>query len=267
MSRLKSARSQESGDIQVIQTTGDDDSFEHGGGVLYRKDDAEFWQFWDVPARKNYLIWTAKIPRDVFKQYKRILREELANELGVDLDTLRTMGRSRTASDRLELVRAIGQIEGRTTICGRQEELTPWEMAQRWGTAIRVDPESVARIDGDDYLILEYGEAFGCGQLEGPMLGCFKTFECCAAAIADHSEDAGNASNVYVEIGPGEIEKVDWTRAKWVGRHKSPLRGAFSRAIWRSKIKNYVRESKKETRKLKRGSKLGFRGNILRART
>lgn len=267
MSRSKRDRSPESGDITVIQTTGDDDSYEYGGGVLYRKNDAEFWQFWDEPARKNYVIWTAKIERDVFKQYKRVPRHEIAVQLGVDLDTLRTMGRSRTASDRLELVRAIGELEGRSTICGRQEELTPWEMAQRWGETIGVDPTSVARIDDDDYLIIEYRGAFGCGQLDGPMLGCFKTFECCATAIADHSEEAGNASNVYSEIQSGEIEKVEWARAKWVGRQTFPLRGAFSHAIWRSKIRGYVRESRKETRKLKRGSKMGFRGNISRART
>lgn len=260
------AKLPESGDTVVLEKTGDDDSFEYGGGVLYKKDDAEFWQFWESPTRKNYLVWTARIPRDVLKEYKRIPRDEIASILDVDTDTLRTMGRSRQYGDRFALIEAISELEGRSAIVRREEDLTPWELAQRWGTAIGVDPESVPQMDDDDYIIIEYRGAFGCGQLGEVMLGCFKTFECCAAVIADHSESMGNASNVYFEVSSGKLERVDWTRSKWVGRKSRRLRGQFSRAIWRSKVKEYLRESKKKVRKLKRGSKTGFRGRISKVR-
>lgn len=256
----------DSDELVVLEKTGDDDSFEYGGGVLYRKNGGYFWQFWEPPASKNYLVWTAKIPRDVLKAYKHISREELASVLDVDMDTLRTMGRSRSHGDRFALIEAISELEGRSTIVGREEELTPWELAQRWGTAIGVDPESVPEIDDDDYIIIEYRGAYGCGQLSQVMLGCFESFESCAAAIADHSENVGNSSNVYFELSPGSLEKVDWTRSRWLGKQPVPLRGHFSRAIWRTKIRGYLRESKKQVRRLKRRSKPAFRGRISKVR-
>jgi len=109
----------EPGDVVVLEKTGDDDSFEYGGGVLYRKDDGEFWQFWEAPTTKNYLVWTAVIPRDVLKEYKRLSREEIACILDVDMDTLRTMGRSRRHGDRLALIEAISELEGRSAIVRR----------------------------------------------------------------------------------------------------------------------------------------------------
>jgi len=258
------------GEVTAVERTGDDDALTYGGGVIFRKDCDTFWQFWDAPSAKVYLAWTAKVPAHVLRAYKSIDRDELAFHVGVDTDLLRTMSTSGKPLDRVRLLEGIMTLEGRSRVCPRgPEELTRHEMVQRWGPLYSVDPESMPQYDADDFMVLEFEEGFGCGQIAGRFLGVYETFEQCATAIAEDMQATGRASLVFVENDDGEIERLEWTRSKWVGLPANRIRMGFASSTWRFRMRPHAKEARKKPRRLSRaeGLKRRIRGTMRKPRT
>jgi hypothetical protein len=256
------------GDVVVLEMTGDSDALEFGGGVVFRKDGQIYWQFWDAPTGRKYLIWTSKIPFNVLRQFSFVDREGIARFLRIDLDELRGMSVSNRIMDRQRLVEVIGETEGWSTICPDDvEDLVRWELIQRWGPLLGVDPETAPRMSPGDCLICESDEGFVCGRVGGEFFGLYERLEGCASAVAEALEGADPSSLVFVESAPGEIERLEWTRSKWLGRERTKLRIGFSSARWRFRMRPYLRESQKKLRALTRGQKAvktRFRGRLSR---
>jgi len=259
------------GDLTVLEKTGDDDAFTHGGGVVFRSDDGTFWQFWDAPSTKSYWVWTVAIPMNVLRAYKTVPREQMVKQAMVDMNLLRTMSTSSRVTDRLELLKTIIELEGRSRVCPLgPDEMTRHELIQRWGPVFHVDPESFPLYDQDDYMVAEFEEGFACGQVEGRFLGVFETFECCAAAIAEDMEANILGSHVYVENGDGQLEKLEWSRRKWLNQPQKRIRIGFAKSTWRYRMRSHSREAAKTGRKLtkaERSVNRRVRGTIRRTRT
>jgi hypothetical protein len=247
---------------KLIGVTGDDDPLLYGGGVIFRKGELDYWQFWDDRRTdKNYEVWTAKIPSRILKEY-RANRYELAEAMGVAPEEVRSLASARDAGDRQRVLKAIIEMRGRTAVCpDGPEDLTTWELCQRWHPVLKVDPETVPRLDEDDYLIMGYEEVMGCGQVGGNFLGAYETLECCAAAIADDLEKTGMRHNVYVADG-GSLERLEWNRGRWVGQPKVEVRGAFAPAIWRYRLRPWFRETRKKIRRITRAERKASQQNI-----
>ena len=258
-------------DLTVLELTGDGDALTYGGGVILRKDGHTFWQFWDAPATKSFLVWTARILVNILRDYKSVSRDDISAATGLPIETLRTMSTSSHLRDRLTLLEAVVELEGRSRICpAGPDELTSYEMAQRWGAVFEVDPASYPKFDSEDYMVSEFEEGFACGQIDGRFLGLYETFECCAAAIAEDIEAAGIVANVYIEQDDGELEKLEWSRGRWLGRNPVLIRMGFAKATWRYRMRPYTREAAKKGRKLDRAEravKRPIRGTLRKSRT
>jgi len=258
-------------DLTVLELTGDADALTYGGGVVFRKEGDTFWQFWDQPTSKTFVVWTTRIGVNILRDYKSVARAEISSATGLPVDTLRTMSTSSRVMDRLTLIQAVSQLEGRSRICPTgPEELTTYEMAQRWGEVFEVDPSSYPKFDKEDYVISEFEEGMACGQVAGRFLGLYETFECCAAAIAEDIEASGVVANVYIEEDGGEMEKLEWSRGRWLGRSPVPIRMGFAKATWRYRMRPYSREAAKKGRRLDRAEravKRPIRGTLRKSRT
>jgi len=258
-------------DLTVLELTGDDDALTYGGGVVFRREGDTYWQFWDRPTTKIYVVWTAQIPVNVLRAYKSVQREDIVLQTGLPLDDLRSMSTSNRFQDRLKLLEAIVELEGRSRICPNEpEELTKAEMVRRWGPMFHVDPESFPLYDGDDYIISEFEEGFACGQIVGRFLGVYETFECCAAAIAEDMEANSLGSLVYIEGDGGIAEKLEWTRGRWLGQPQNRIRIGFAKSTWRFRMRAHAREASKTGRKLtkpERAVNRRVRGTIRKSRT
>lgn len=258
-------------DLTVLELTGDDDAFTYGGGVVFRKGERVFWQFWDAPTTKTYVVWTARIDRNVFRQFPSACRRELGRALNVEPDALRTMSGSSWVGDRRRMLEVIADLEGRSHICpAGPEEMTRWELGERWGQLFQVDSRTIARFDAEDYMVRAFEEGMACGQVEGRFVGVYEDLEGCLAAIAEDMEMSGDRSNVFLEGDEGEFEKLDWNRGKWLGRTPKRLRIGFASATWRFRMRPFAREVTKKERKLRRGDrakKRAVRGTIRKTRT
>lgn len=246
---------------KILGTTGDDDSLLYGGGVVFRKGEIDYWQFWDGPERKNFEVWTAKIPSRVLNAYK-MTRYELADVMGMGAEEVRSMGSARDAKDRQKVLEAVIRVLGRSAVCrDGAEDLTLWELVQRWHPVLGVDHGSVPQCDEDDYIISSYEGVVGCGQVGGNFLGAYESIECCASAIASDLEKAGFPSNVFV-LEDDKLERLEWNREKWIDRPKVAVKGVFAPAIWRFRMRPWFRESRKKLRKLSRAEQKATRQNI-----
>ena len=255
-------------DLIILESTGDDDALHEGGGIVFRKDDHEYWQRWDPPTTKNYLVWTGKVPRDVLKHYSEVTREDLMAQLELEPDELRSMSRSRNVRDRIHLMRGVRELCGDSTTFPKQEDLTIYELVDRWGPILGWDVATFPRVDGDDYFILPIREHYAAGQVSGRYLGAYEAFEDALASISDHSIGMGNCSNsFYLEDEDAELERLDFDRNKWASQKTDPIRGVLSSALWRNRMRPWVRESKKKGAKLPLPKRRGLRrGKVSRSR-
>jgi hypothetical protein len=237
---------------KILGQTGDDDALEYGGGVIFKKGDVSYWQFWDPPVRKNFEVWTAKIPSRVLNQYG-VTRYELADAMEMEPEAVRSLSSARDAVDRQKVLAAIMQQNGRSSVCrDGPEDLTVWELVQRWHPVLGVEPDSVPQVDEDDYIISYYEDVVGCGQVHGNFLGAFESLECCASAIASDMERTGHHVNVFVINDDERLERLEWNRERWVDKPKVEVKGVFAPAIWRFRMRPWYRDSRKQIRKLSR---------------
>jgi hypothetical protein len=220
--------------------------------------------------RKNFEVWTAKIPTRVLKSY-RLTRDELADVMEMEPEEVRSMASARSSEDRQRVLEGVMKVAGRSSVCrDGPEDLTPWELVQRWHPVLGVDQESVPQLDEDDYIISEYESVMGSGQVGGNFLGAYESIECCASAIASDLERTGHPSNVFVLNDDDRLERLEWSREKWIDQPKVEVKGVFAPAIWRYRMRPWYRESRKKIRKLsaleRRASKLDIRGTLNRFR-
>jgi hypothetical protein len=239
--------------IEVLKTTGDVDALAYGGGVLYREPRFLdiYWTFWEGRERgqKNFDVFTAPIPEDVIEYFDPDLKE-LCMVSGFDLRELRKLGRSKDPIERLDIVMAIRDCGGPSRVDPKHvpDEVSPFEMAERWGEVFDVSTNDIPMIEYEDYLVRETKNGrYECGCVDGTFLGRFDDFKYALCAVADHMRLRGSDdSNLFHEHDFGKIELVSWEPETFIG--KLPRRrGKLPEAGWRNLVKRYVRaESRKK---------------------
>jgi hypothetical protein len=233
---------------QVFKTTGDVDGIEHGGGVLFREPRYRevYWTFWEErpPGQKNFEVFTAPIPSDVIDHFDPDIRElELVS--GWRARDLRRMGRSKKPLERFEIVKAIKECNGASSVDPSKspEIISPYEMRNRWGAVF----DGVPMLEYDDFLVRESKRGdYECGCVDGTYLGRHETFKKSLCAIADHMHKNGMMeSNVFLEHDFRVLELVQCEIEGFIGK-VTPRRGKLPEAHWRNLMKKYV---KSEVRK------------------
>lgn len=231
---------------EVLETTGDVDAFEHGGGVLYRAPNRRgvFWTFWSARdlGEKNFRVFTAPVPPDVIEYFSPDIKE-LSLVSGFDIRDIRRLSRSKDHSERLQLVAAIRDSSGASRIDPSHEPeiLTPWELSDRWGGVFGLPSGEVPMIELEDFIVREtpHGD-YECGCVDGVYLGRHQEYKFALCAIADHMRQYGlERSNVFHEHEHGKLELVTWDPSTFVGKIPK-RRGKLPEAKWRNAMKRYV---------------------------
>ncbi len=243
--------------IEVLDTTGDLDAFEYGGGVVYRTPQKEtYWQFWEPRerGRKNFYVFTAPIPDKVLDFYDFVEPEILCTVGQIDKRELARISRSKDHKQRAFLVGIIKDAYGPSSIDPNEtsEVLTPWELASRWGDVYGVSTDETPQANLEDYIVREHkqvGEAYECGRIEGAYFGRFETYEdaLCAVAHAMAKGD-GFSCNVFHEHEPGKLELIDWDPQEYLERPLKKHRRAFSNAFWKNAMRHYINDDKIKSR-------------------
>lgn len=227
---------------RVLKTTGDQQALEHGGGVVYRDGGGVFWSWWDPPdpGTKNYIVYTVALTRGFLQDLELDVEEIALASCGeISKKELIQLSRSKVFSDRLIAMEAARDAFGSSGICPKPDEVTPYEMALRWGEIFGVDHEEVAMLDHEDYLIRETPRGIECGQIGGRMLGRFDDYQYALRAVADDiARSASHAANLYHEHAAGKLELVVWDREKHQGRHW-PKKSVLPQAIWQNEMRRY----------------------------
>ena len=226
---------------RVLETTGDQQALEFGGGVLYRDAAGVFWSWWDPPdpGFKNFIVFTAALTRGFLKDLELDVKEISLSTAGeISANALANLSRSKAVHDRFIAMQAARDALGSSALCPNPDEVTPYEIALRWGEIFGVDAQEVSMLDHEDYLIRETERHVECGQIGGRMLGRFPIYEHALRAIADDIKRTGAAANVYHEHAPGKIELVVWEPQRHEGleyRKKAVL----PQAIWQNDMRMY----------------------------
>ena len=231
---------------EVLDTTGDVDAFEHGGGVLFRAPDRRgtFWTFWSARelGEKNYRVFTAPIPPDVIEYFDPDLKE-LALVSGIELREVRKLSRSKNPAERLQLVMAIRDCSGASRVdpAHEPELMSVHELSERWGAVFGIDAGDIPMVDYEDFIIRETPfKDYECGSVDGKYLGRHKEYKHALCAIADCMKEWGrDRSNVFHEHEHGKLELVVWERETFVGKIPK-RRGKLPEARWRNSMKRYV---------------------------
>lgn len=256
---------------QVLETTGDQDAFDYGGGVIYLEPKGRYayWQFWRArdPDQKNYEVWTAPIPRDVLAHFSGVDISELCIVGDMDVKQVRKDSRSRNLRERAALVGVICDALGPSAVDpdGEPDIISPFELKARWGPIFGADLDGVPQVDIEDYIIRDRSPSgFECGCVDGTYLGRYKKYEECLNVIAGHIANAhqDREPNVFHEHEPGALELIEWDRSR-AKPAKPPTRCKFPMAPWRHAMRRYAAE----TNKLERARREKQRGDkVLRAR-
>lgn len=230
----------------ILETTGDLDAFEHGGGVLFqeprRKD--TYWQFWRPrePGDKNYEVFTAPVPPKVIEVFEPDLRE-LCKYSELELQTVRRMSRSRDPKERLQVVIAMREVYGASAIDpnGEPEVITPWELAERWGSVFGKELGEIPEVEYDDYLIREMEDGrWESGCIDGTYLGKFGRYKDALCAIAEHMRSIGSMQpNVMHEHGRGKLELVVWDPREFLDKINIRKR-TVAGPRWRAHVRMYA---------------------------
>ncbi len=225
---------------EILSTTGDLDAFAYGGGVFYRYRREVAWQFWDArePGEKNFVIYKALVPENVLDCYDVSLGEgcEIAD---IEKSQGRRLSRSNDPKDRLDVVQMIRDARGPSFFGHEPEELSPWELADRWGMVFGTDIKRVNRADIEDFIVRECRQGYECGQADGLYLGRFKTYEEALIAVANEMKRQSSTANLFHEHAPGKLELILWQPSQHVGplRHR---RAKLPVAFWRNAMKRYA---------------------------
>ncbi len=239
--------------IEVIDTTGDTDALAFGGGVVYREPRFHdvYWTFWTARPRgqKNFEVFTAPIPAEILEYFEPDVRE-LSMASGFESSEIRKLSRSRNPLERLQIVMAIKECNGASRIdpAHTPEEVTPFEMAERWGEVFDISTDGIPMIEYEDYLVRETGLGmYECGRIDGVYLGKFDKFKLALCAVADDMRKKEvDSVNLFHEHEFGKLELVKWDPDTFIG--KLPRRrGKLPEAHWRNLVKRYIRsESRKK---------------------
>jgi len=230
---------------EVLETTGDVDAFAHGGGVLFREPRRRdlFWTFWDErePGEKNFLIFTAPIPEDVIGFFEPDLNE-VVMVTGINIRDLRKMGKSKDPSERLQIMVALRDCYGPSSIDpeGDPEMVSYHELAARWGDVFSRHPGDIPMVDYDDFIVREtkYND-YECGCVDGKYLGRYSEYRFALCAIADFMKENGiSGSNVFHEHEFGKLELVAWEPDTFVGK-LTKRRAKLPEARWRNLMLKY----------------------------
>jgi hypothetical protein len=231
---------------EVIETTGDVDALEHGGGVLYRESRGRefYWQFWREreAGQKNFEIFTTPVPDDVIAYFDPDIKE-LCKYADLELRDVRRLSRSKSPVERLQVVVAICDVYGPSRVDPSHdpEILDPFEMSVRWGDVFGVNSNEVFQADLEDFIVREtsFGD-YECGCVDGTYLGRHKEYKHALCAIADFIRKFGmERSNLFHEHERGQLELVNWEPETFVGRVPK-RRGKLAEAPWRNAMKRYA---------------------------
>lgn len=231
---------------RVLDTTGDLDAFEHGGGVLFQEPRRHetYWQFWNAreEGEKNYEVFTAPIPSNVIEVFEPDLLE-LCKYSELEMQTVRRMSRSKDPKERLQVVIALREVYGASAIDPHHEPeiITPWELAERWGNVFGKDLGEIPEVEYDDYLVRETASGhWECGCIDGAYFGRFEKYKHCLCAIAEHMRDIGTMHpNVMHEHARGKLELIVWDPQDFLNK-KIPRRGVVPGPRWRAHVRMYA---------------------------
>lgn len=246
---------------EILETTGDVDAFEHGGGVLFRTPRRKdvYWQFWRERemGTKNYAVFTAPVPLNVIDFYQPDINE-LCEFGEIDRQAVRRLSRSKKPKDRLRIVMAICEVYGPSRVDPDHEPelMTPWDLAHRWGAVFERGVDEIPAIEADDYIVREskFGD-YESGCVDGTYFGRFRTYKEALCAVANHIEKVGSwDSNVMHEHAPGKLELVVWDPNEFMGKLKS-RRGKLPVAGWKLAMKKYSDDERMKAAIRKRNSK------------
>ncbi len=238
--------------IEVLDTTGDLNAFEYGGGVVYRTpDDDIYWQFWEArdTGKKNFYVFTAPVPADVLSFYDFVERKMLGRIGGMDERELERLSRSRDPRERASLVSLIRDAHGPSSVDPNEtsEVLSPWELTARWGDVYGKSPDEVEQIGLDDYVVREQkmGGGYECGRVRGIFLGRFKNYEMALVSIAKNmSQSDGFDFNVFHEHEPGRVERIDWDYEGYLKIKMPGKKKVVPMAFWKNAMKKYIDDDK-----------------------
>ena len=245
---------------EVLETTGDVDAFEHGGGVLFREPVHKdcYWQFWREreDGQKNYVVFTAPVPDNVLEFFNADIKE-LSTYADIQTQTIRRLSRSKDPKERLQVVIAMRDVHGPSAIDPGQdpEVLTPWELNERWGEVFGNIPGEIPPIDHDDYVIREARQGgYECGCVDGTYFGRFSVYKHALCAIAEHMRHTDSHANTMFEHEPGKLELVIWDPEDFLDRHHEPL-AKRNQVRWRTFVRQFTDDHRRARSMQKRGQK------------
>ena len=271
---------------EIIETTGDVDAFEHGGGVLFREPRRKqcYWQFWRgrEEAEKNYTVFTAPIPEKVIEFFEADLKE-LAKYSDLEPQTIRRLSRSKDPKERLQVVVAMRDVHGPSAIDPGEEPeiLTPRDLSERWGDVFGKDLGEIPEVDYEDYVIRDAPQGgYECGCIDATYLGRFEIYKHALCAIAEHMRDVGTDANVMYEHGPGQLELVIWDHTEFLDKDHEPI-AKRNQVRWRTYVRQFTDEQRRAQtiakrnqrqksimkKRSRRKKKLAQKDRIARART
>lgn len=256
----------EIGGARVIGLTGDDDPWNHGGGVIFTNEHGAWWQFWDPPSGPNYIVYTAAVHANVLREAEYTDLNELEQLTGVAPDDLKRMSRSTLDTERASLVEILRETYGASAVApGDPERLTAWELTQRWGPVYGVDASTAPRFSLEDYLIIETPDGYACGTIGGTALGVWADHKDALISIGRHLAQVASRAHTYWVKGD-TIERVEFNAALW--GLQVPTENRFgrrpSKPAWLRLTRSYRIEAKKSAKRS--NAKMARRRHAVEAR-
>jgi len=226
---------------QVLETTGDADALQYGGGVLYRSPgDGVAWDFWEAP-EKNFLVYSADASKDILERHEVVDLHELvlygAGEV-TEKEILR-LSKSEDPRARLQVLALIYGGYGASELDPRGPvEMTKFNLVMKWGFLFGMEKEGVEEVSQEDYMIRECGKRWECGRIDGHCLGRYVRYEDALAAVADNMKKVGLFTNLFHEHSPGKLELVQWNAEDHIGGG-TIIRGKIRTAQWKIAMRQY----------------------------
>lgn len=233
----------------VLDYTGDLDSPNYGGGIVYknRKTGSIFWSFWDEreAGEKNFIVYTSRITRDPISSYCNDIAE-LSLVSGLDKRELKKLSSSKKWKDRLDVLILIRESNGASFICDEEPaEITEKEFSSRWGKVFGINHEEIELFSIEDFLIIETQEGYEVGTFSEKWLGKFPTFaKCLFAAARDIDMYGRHHSRVFFEHEFGDLELVSWDKNEFKTQYIDKKSNNKKSIKWRNIIKKYNKLNK-----------------------
>jgi hypothetical protein len=242
---------------QVLETTGDSDALDYGGGVLYRAPgNLVFWDFWDAP-EKNYFVYRADVSAGVLDRYEVDLQEICLASAGelTEKDIVK-LSEDEDPRARLQLVSLIRDAYGATHIDpSGPMEATKFDIAEQWGFLFGVEKDNVEEISPEDYIVKESDIRWESGRVDGKFLGRYSRYEEAISAVADDMDKIGLFTNLFHEHSPGKIELVQWDPSDYIGG-APVVRGKMPTVQWKIAMRKYNSGPRRSSRRKKSISKI-----------